>query len=226
MNRENTGQSLSPYEWGRLGWESKLDNKIDWISAIKTVRETSKRIYINTGYKDMRDTEIRLFLYNYNNEEVFLSDGYKTIENLVYIDKFRIDENICDKLNSLLLKNNLNTPIDNCCFKISVNDIKSNDEFMACVKDIAESIQTVEKAILSKEFVIGESFGWALEQIRRGMRVQRTGWNGKGMYIEIQNPDETSKMTNPFIFMKTADNNFVPWLASQTDLLANDWILF
>ena len=52
------------------------------------------------------------------------------------------------------------------------------------------------------------------------------GWNGKGMYIEIFNPNENSKMTLPYIFMKTVDNNFVPWLASQTDLLANDWILF
>ena len=204
----------------------KLDSKTDWISAIKTVRETGERIYIDTDYKDIRGKEIRLFLHKYDNGEVFLLDGYQTIENLVYIDKFRIDENICDKLNSLLLKNNLNTRIDNCCFKISVNDIKSNDEFMACVKDIVESIQIVEKAILLKEFVIGESFGWALEQIKRGMRVQRMGWNGKGMYIEIFNPNENSKMTLPYIFMKTVDNNFVPWLASQTDLLANDWILF
>ena len=56
--------------------------------------------------------------------------------------------------------------------------------------------------------------------------MQRQGWNGKGMYIEIQNPDENSKMTLPYIYMKTVDNKIVPWLASQTDILANDWEIY
>jgi hypothetical protein len=70
------------------------------------------------------------------------------------------------------------------------------------------------------------SFSWALKQLRSGLKVQRKGWNGKGMYIELQIPNENSKMTLPYIFMKTVDNNFVPWLASQTDILADDWDLF
>ena len=70
------------------------------------------------------------------------------------------------------------------------------------------------------------SFSWALKQLRSGLKVKRKGWNGKGMYIELQIPNENSKMTLPYIFMKTVDNNFVPWLASQTDILADDWDLF
>lgn len=70
------------------------------------------------------------------------------------------------------------------------------------------------------------SFSWALKQLRSGLKVQRKGWNGKGMYIELQIPNKNSKMTLPYIFMKTVDNNFVPWLASQTDILADDWDLF
>ena len=69
------------------------------------------------------------------------------------------------------------------------------------------------------------NFGSALEALKAGMRVARSGWNGKGMWIELQTPDAHSKMTLPYIFMRTADNNLVPWLASQTDMLADDWEL-
>ena len=53
--------------------------------------------------------------------------------------------------------------------------------------------------------------------------IQKKGLNGKGMWVEIQRPDEHSKMTLPYIWMKTACGNRVPWLASQTDILADDW---
>lgn len=67
------------------------------------------------------------------------------------------------------------------------------------------------------------TFSQALEHIKNGVRMSRAGWNGKGMWVQIQKPDEHSKMTLPYIFMKTADGGLVPWLASQTDLLSNDW---
>lgn len=55
------------------------------------------------------------------------------------------------------------------------------------------------------------------------LKFARTGWNGKDMYIMLQYPTEKSKMTLPYIYMKTADGNLVPWVASQTDLLSEDW---
>ena len=58
----------------------------------------------------------------------------------------------------------------------------------------------------------------------RGGRFARAGWNGKNMYIELQVPDEHSKMSLPYIYMRTAQGDLVPWLASQTDMLANDWM--
>lgn len=67
------------------------------------------------------------------------------------------------------------------------------------------------------------NFGQALDELKNGGVVARQGWNGKGMWLAIQTPTELSKMTLPYIYMKTADNNLVPWLASQTDLLAEDW---
>ena len=67
------------------------------------------------------------------------------------------------------------------------------------------------------------SFSQALMRLKNGHRVSRKGWNGKNMHIELQTPTSDSKMTLPYIFMKTADDNLVPWLASQTDILAIDW---
>lgn len=67
------------------------------------------------------------------------------------------------------------------------------------------------------------SFGWAIEQLKAGKKVARSGWNGKGMHLELQSPDEHSKMTLPYIFMFTAQGDYVPWLASQTDMLSEDW---
>ena len=65
--------------------------------------------------------------------------------------------------------------------------------------------------------------GWALDQMKAGGRVCRRGWNGKGMWLALRRPDVNSKMSLPYVYMKTADNHLVPWLCSQTDLLAEDW---
>ena len=66
--------------------------------------------------------------------------------------------------------------------------------------------------------------GWAVEELRKVKgRVRRSGWNGKGMWLELQKPDDHSKMTMPYVFMSTAQGDLVPWLCSQTDLLAADW---
>jgi hypothetical protein len=65
----------------------------------------------------------------------------------------------------------------------------------------------------------------ALPYLRGGYQLFREGWNGKGMSIEAQFPDANSKMSLPYVFMHTADGHLVPWLCSQTDLLANDWFI-
>lgn len=77
------------------------------------------------------------------------------------------------------------------------------------------------------------NFGQALEELKAGYKCYREGWNGKGMFLfmiacgawefqtDVSGTDEIDTM--PFICMKTADNKLVPWLASQTDMLAEDW---
>lgn len=67
-------------------------------------------------------------------------------------------------------------------------------------------------------------FGYALAALRSGQRVTREGWNGAGQFIALQVPDEHSKMRKPYLYISPVDGEFVPWLASQTDLLAEDWL--
>ena len=67
------------------------------------------------------------------------------------------------------------------------------------------------------------TFGEAIENMKTGWKMARSGWNGKGMHLELQLPDEYSKMSLPYIYMKTVRGDLVPWLASQTDMLAEDW---
>jgi hypothetical protein len=80
------------------------------------------------------------------------------------------------------------------------------------------------------------TFGEAVSRLKRGQKVARKGWDGKGMflfyvseYTLILENGYIPKMHNvnqlPWIAMKTADNSLAPWLASQTDMLANDWMV-
>lgn len=86
-------------------------------------------------------------------------------------------------------------------------------------------------------------FCYALNALKEGLKVARSGWNGKGMWLCLSpgsvdvpaekfwaGPNRQFAEQNggkatvlPYITMKTADNKIVPWLASQTDILANDW---
>lgn len=74
-------------------------------------------------------------------------------------------------------------------------------------------------------------FSNALWSLKGGFKIAREGWNGKGMWLEFvpaaQWESEVCVDAErcPFIAMKTADNKWVPWLASQTYLLANDWLV-
>lgn len=96
------------------------------------------------------------------------------------------------------------------------------------------------------------TFGEALEHLKNGKKVARSGWNGKGMWLALVKPyqdavrsDDTpcfcyrafelpdgahgepakSPKLLPYIAMKTVGDELVPWLASQTDVLAEDWII-
>ena len=70
-----------------------------------------------------------------------------------------------------------------------------------------------------------DTFSSALEYLKQGDKLARRGWNGKDMFIAMQRPDVNSKMTLPYLYIEYPDGRRCPWLASQTDLLAEDWYL-
>jgi len=82
------------------------------------------------------------------------------------------------------------------------------------------------------------NFSQALDEIKAGKRVCRAGWNGKGMFLFLVPgsvfkvsrapllgvfPEGTEIQYHAHIDMKTAQGDIVPWLCSQTDMLADDW---
>ena len=84
------------------------------------------------------------------------------------------------------------------------------------------------------------NFGNAVEMLKLGSKVARQGWNGKGMFLFLVPgstfivnrppllgiyPEGTEINYCPHIDMRTADRKIVPWLASQTDVLAEDWVI-
>lgn len=68
--------------------------------------------------------------------------------------------------------------------------------------------------------------GVAIQRMRDGSTVSRKGWNGKGQFLALQVPDNNSKMSVPYVYITTVEGHRVPWLASQTDLLASDWFVW
>lgn len=85
------------------------------------------------------------------------------------------------------------------------------------------------------------NFGIYLDRCIDGAKITRRGWNGKNMYVVFQKgypdgipinkntaealdlPEGTVCRFLPYLLMRTADGRFVPWIASQSDLLADDW---
>ena len=81
------------------------------------------------------------------------------------------------------------------------------------------------------------NFGEALVALKQGNKVARSGWNGKGMWLILivgeavaqaiadRYGDGNAIPVLDAIYMKTATGELVPWLASQTDVLMEDWII-
>lgn len=120
-----------------------------------------------------------------------------------------------------------------------------NDTIMIYCKDgkvldirATETVDYTFTNITSDEWVLSDevntpilggvaefNFGEAVKYLKRGLRVARSGWNGKKMYLGLCEGGgfRDGYRTCDFIYMKTADDKIVPWLASQTDVLAEDW---
>lgn len=114
--------------------------------------------------------------------------------------------------------------------KIPITD--SEDVFYTIDNMVTDDWEVIDGNAVTNLNITTFTFGEAISRLKRGQKVARKGWNGKGIYIEMQKPDEHSKMTLPYIYIVTnglvsdnpdAPRGIVPWLASQTDMLATDW---
>jgi hypothetical protein len=105
--------------------------------------------------------------------------------------------------------------------------------------DAYQARKMLEHVLQPRNETSGLTFGLAIEALKNGQRVARSGWNGKDMWLGLvlaydYNPNSSSGVASahalgfvklPWIGMKTADDKFVPWLASQSDMLADDWLI-
>lgn len=123
-------------------------------------------------------------------------------------------------------------------FKICKSIAKGSESFRVNTRQ-SQSLKRKQKEIKPKVEKSSSNvmfdFGKALLELKAGNKVSRSGWNGKGMFLQLVEPYKDFKITDdqvslvtdatllPWIGMKTADNKFVPWLASQTDVLSEDW---
>lgn len=123
-------------------------------------------------------------------------------------------------------------------FKICKSISKGSESFRVNTRQ-SQSLKRKQKEIKPKVEKSSSNvmfdFGKALLELKSGNKVSRSGWNGKGMFLQLVEPYKDFKITDdqvslvtdatllPWIGMKTADNKFVPWLASQTDVLSEDW---
>jgi hypothetical protein len=106
------------------------------------------------------------------------------------------------------------------------------------MEKIAVSLEVTDE-ILNQQ--IEMDFSLALFALRRGRKIARAGWNGKGMYLYLVGAGRYPPSTpagraiaagqpdglvpyRPYIAMLTVDREVVPWVASQSDLLCNDWV--
>jgi Protein of unknown function (DUF2829) len=118
--------------------------------------------------------------------------------------------------------------------------VEYNDGGKANHPDFSGYISWSPKAVFEKSYLAcdGLTFGLAVEALKLGYKVSRAGWNGKGMWLAFVGGTEangrnayaigllpTPEFLSPWIGIKNANNHFVPWVASQTDVLADDWAI-
>lgn len=117
-------------------------------------------------------------------------------------------------------------------FQAKMGEVKSasKDGKVAALRDM--NINPVPTNVIPKSEYVDMSFGEAIIAMKKGNKLARAGWNGKNIHIAIQKPYIGDFITHPYIYIDSTqlqtDNpdavlNRVPWLASQTDMLAVDW---
>lgn len=125
-------------------------------------------------------------------------------------------------------------------------DSEKNTIMIHCKDDVILDIRETEVVdytfsnIASDEWVVATkentpilggiatfNFGEALKYLKRGLKICRKGWNGKGLYIEIEKGgDYKFSEILPYFVIKNTQNSFNTWVPSVSDLMAEDWMFY
>ena len=127
-----------------------------------------------------------------------------------------------------------------CLMELSGRLLMAQDEAHLDIPEYRQRIEDALRYLIEEEHSIYFGFDKALTLLNDGLKVQRSGWNGKDMFLFLVSgstfkvnryplmgiyPEGTQINYRPHIDMKTDQGDIVPWVASQTDLLATDWVL-
>lgn len=123
-------------------------------------------------------------------------------------------------------------------WSIPDNENPNDEGYLVRYSDNYESWSPKEQFENAYRLCDHMTFGLAIEAMKKGKKVAREGWNGKGMFLYYVPENKYLAVTKAgkeiadndlkvnygaYIAMYTAQKNVVPWLASQTDMLSEDW---
>lgn len=126
---------------------------------------------------------------------------------------------------------------------IAMGMVPDEEGYKVCYPDGYESFSP--KAVFEEAYrpIDSMNFGLAIEAAKKGAKITRLGWNGKGMWVVYRTgypegipcnentakavgiPEGSLFKVRPYLQMKCVDGSFQMWLASQSDILADDWAI-
>ena len=129
------------------------------------------------------------------------------------------------------------------CWTIPANENPEDEGYLVQYED--GYVSWSPKEVFEKAYreTTGLPFGLAIEAAKMGKKIARAGWNGKGMWVIYRTgypdgipcnkntadavgiPEGTLFKVRPYLQMKCVDDSFQMWLASQSDILADDWYI-
>ena len=203
-------------------------NKLGVISAMALVAALPGRKLT----KEFLESEVKMVEFNHFGETnthctITTKSGFVFTGESACVDPTNYDEDIGNKIAYDNAFGKMWMPYGFWLHKALAEQPKSDD-----LPTVSAANPTVDSQEHHEQPTM--DFGYAVKMMKKeGKRVSRIGWNGKGMWLRLaESPTKTEYRIDgevfgflPYIQMKTADDKIVPWLASQTDVLAEDWVI-
>jgi hypothetical protein len=102
---------------------------------------------------------------------------------------------------------------------------RAKDRFANTVGAQCGSAPAVHTVTATVQVRADHTFSTALDAVKEGRKITRSGWNGASQYVEMHFPDKGEKCTYRYLVLRNVHGDFVPWIPSTGDLFASDWPL-